>query len=92
MNRSFFHAVHSCRDVTSYVSTPPASKTRCSICGNTVALEASKTDEQGSAVHEECYVGRTIALLEAQQQALTPSPSRVLQIEPISPEMMWPRW
>ena len=32
------------------------------------SLESSKTDEQGSAVHEECYVGRTIALLAAQQQ------------------------
>jgi hypothetical protein len=34
----------------------------CSICGNSVLLEVSKTDEQGSAVHEECYVGRTVAL------------------------------
>jgi len=79
MNRSFFHAVH-------------RSKTRCSICGNSVALEASKTDEQGSAVHEECYVGRTIAVLAARQQALKLSASPVLQIEPVSPEMMWPRW
>ena len=39
-------------------------------------LESSKTDEQGSAVHEECYVGRTIALLAAQQQALKLSASR----------------
>lgn len=54
MNRSFFHAVH-------------RSKTSCSICGNSVALEASKTDEQGSAVHEECYVGRTIALFARQR-------------------------
>lgn len=42
--------------------------TRCSICGNRVPLETSKTDERGSAVHEECYVGRTVALL-AQQRA-----------------------
>lgn len=41
----------------------------CSICGNAVALESSKTDEQGSAVHEECYVGRTIFMLAAQHQA-----------------------
>lgn len=66
--------------------------TRCSICGNSVSLETSKTDEQGSAVHEECYVGRTIAVLAAQQQALKLSASPVLQIEPVSPEMMWPRW
>lgn len=41
--------------------------TRCSICGNRVPLETSKTDERGSAVHEECYVGRTVALLAQQQ-------------------------
>ena len=40
---------------------------RCSICGNSVPLETSKTDEQGSAVHEECYVGRTIALFTQQR-------------------------
>jgi hypothetical protein len=34
-----------------------------------VSLEASKTDEQGMAVHEECYVGRTVVLATAQQQA-----------------------
>jgi hypothetical protein len=79
MNRSFFHAVHTC-------------KTKCSICGNSVALEASKTDEQGSAVHEECYVGRTIAVLAAQQQALTFSAIQPLQIDLVSPEMQWPRW
>lgn len=43
--------------------------TRCSICGNPVPLETSKTDEQGMAVHEECYVARTVALATAQQQA-----------------------
>lgn len=43
-------------------------RTRCSICGNPVALEMSKTDEQGCAVHEECYVGRIVALLAAQRQ------------------------
>lgn len=79
MNRSFSYAVNRC-------------KTRCSICGKSVALEASKTDEQGSAVHEQCYVGRTIALLAAQQQALKLSESRLSQIEPVSPEMQWPRW
>lgn len=43
-------------------------RTCCCICGNPVALEMSKTDEQGVAVHEECYVGRTVALLAAEQQ------------------------
>ena len=56
MRRSFSHSVNKLI-------------TRCSICGNRVALESSKTDEQGSAVHEECYVGRTIFMFTAQQQA-----------------------
>ena len=29
---------------------------RCSLCDKPVPLEASKTDERGKAVHEECYV------------------------------------
>jgi hypothetical protein len=28
----------------------------CSLCHKSVELESSKTDEQGKAVHEECYV------------------------------------
>jgi hypothetical protein len=32
----------------------------CCICAEPVALEISKTDERGSAVHEECYVRKTI--------------------------------
>jgi hypothetical protein len=28
----------------------------CCICAEPVALEISKTDERGKAVHEECYV------------------------------------
>jgi len=28
----------------------------CAICDKPVELETSKTDEQGRAVHEECYV------------------------------------
>lgn len=34
---------------------------RCSICARRITLELSKTDEQGQAVHEECYVRRTVA-------------------------------
>jgi hypothetical protein len=30
----------------------------CPICGQAVALETSKTDEHGHAVHEECYLLR----------------------------------
>ena len=59
--------------------------TRCSICGNFVALEASNTDEQGSAVHEECYVGRTVALFAAQQatRRAQESASSLFPLEPI---------
>ena len=28
----------------------------CQICGKTVAVETSKTDEDGRAIHEDCYV------------------------------------
>jgi len=28
----------------------------CPICNAPVGLEAAKTDEQGTAIHEECYV------------------------------------
>lgn len=65
-------------------------KPRCSICGNQVALEMSKTDELGCAVHEECYVGRTIALLTAQRQAaqrprIAVAALRVEEIDAIPP-------
>ena len=29
---------------------------RCAICARRVTLELSKTDEEGNAVHEDCYV------------------------------------
>jgi hypothetical protein len=28
----------------------------CQICGKPVAVETSKTDEDGRAIHEDCYV------------------------------------
>ena len=31
---------------------------KCSICNEPVELEAAKTDEDGRAVHEECYMRR----------------------------------
>jgi hypothetical protein len=37
------------------------STTRCSICDRSVTLELSKTDEGGKAVHELCYVRRTLS-------------------------------
>jgi hypothetical protein len=35
--------------------------TVCCICAGCVSLETSKTNERGNAVHEECYVRRTIS-------------------------------
>jgi hypothetical protein len=35
--------------------------TRCSICGCSVTLELSKTDQEGKAVHECCYARKTIS-------------------------------
>jgi hypothetical protein len=32
----------------------------CWICGRAVAIENSKTDEQGFAVHEGCYLARLV--------------------------------
>ena len=68
-------------------------KTRCSICGNPVALEMSKTDEQGCAVHEECYVGRTLALLAAQPQSAQRAsiPLAILHVEEINAVPPWSR-
>jgi hypothetical protein len=33
----------------------------CRICGTSIPLETSNTDEYGRAVHEECYVSTTIS-------------------------------
>ena len=33
----------------------------CCICAELIPLETSKTDERGKAVHEECYVRKTIS-------------------------------
>ena len=34
---------------------------QCAICKQSVNLEQSKTDENGSAVHEDCYVSLFIS-------------------------------
>lgn len=51
---------------------------RCSICGWSVILELSKTDEAGKAVHECCYVCRTLSEFRKQidelPQSLTATP------------------
>lgn len=33
----------------------------CSICDNPIPLEITATDENGEAVHEECYASQTIS-------------------------------
>jgi hypothetical protein len=30
----------------------------CRICGKPVAIETSKADDEGKAIHEDCYVKR----------------------------------
>jgi len=37
----------------------------CSFCLKPVALEAAKTDEDGQAVHEDCYSARLIKEMQA---------------------------
>ena len=37
----------------------------CSICKEPVRLETAKTDENGQAVHEDCYVVHLMALLQS---------------------------
>ena len=41
----------------------------CSICNEPVELKTAKTDEDGKAVHEDCYVQRMMRLKE-----ITPPP------------------
>jgi hypothetical protein len=46
----------------------------CSICQKPVAVETSKTDERGCAIHEECYV-LTSKLLHASQSSHNQPPT-----------------
>jgi hypothetical protein len=40
------------------MASAPINNVNCSICGKEVPLQDCKTDEQGRAVHEECYARR----------------------------------
>ena len=42
-------------------SDPKRAAVVCFICSGFIPLETSKTDERGNAVHEDCYVHKTIA-------------------------------
>jgi len=67
---------------------------RCSICGWNVTLELSKTDEGGKAVHECCYVRRTLAEFKEpiaelpHSLAIRPDPERTAS-EPALAGMHW---
>ena len=37
---------------------PKPSDLKCAICNKPVAIETAKTDDDGQAVHEECYLQR----------------------------------
>jgi hypothetical protein len=56
--------------------------TRCSICGWSVTLELSKTDERGKAVHEPCYVRRTLSKFREPINELPPGWA-VTSIDPL---------
>ena len=56
--------------------------TRCSICGWSVTLELSKTDEGGRAVHESCYVPRTISKFRKPIDEL-PQSCAIAPIDPV---------
>jgi hypothetical protein len=36
----------------------------CSVCKRPIRLETAKTDENGEAVHEDCYLQRLMVLLQ----------------------------
>src|SRR5215468_7903867 len=56
--------------------------TRCSICGCSVTLELSKTDEGGKAVHESCYVNRTLSKFRKPIDEL-PQSWAIMPIDPV---------
>ena len=56
--------------------------TPCSICGWSVTLELSKTDEGGKAVHESCYVRRTLSQFRKPTDEL-PQSWAVTPIDPV---------
>ncbi len=69
--------------------------TRCSICDCSVTLELSKTDDAGKAVHETCYVRRTLSMFRKamdespQSGAMTSIDPVLAASEPALPGMHW---
>ena len=63
-------SVEFCKEVflmTGSSMFPSTRNVLCSICAGHVNLETSKTDELGRAVHENCYVRRTIAMFRVER-------------------------
>ena len=56
--------------------------TRCAICGRSVTVELSKTDERGKAVHESCYVRETLSEFRALMDEL-PQRWAITAIDPL---------
>ena len=54
------------------MENPTHPKINCSICGKPVDLETAKTDDDGKAVHEECYVLRLAPKQATQSQQSAP--------------------
>ena len=48
-----------------YVQSQVQWRPGCAICKESVTLEESKTDENGQAIHEDCYVSRLAGNTEA---------------------------
>ncbi len=49
---------HACGNRQKMTQPLPSPIPLCSVCGKPVALETSKTDDSGKAVHEECYTAQ----------------------------------
>jgi hypothetical protein len=46
--------------------TPTASYPNCLLCSERIELESANYNENGKAVHEECYVAHTVAQKRAE--------------------------
>jgi hypothetical protein len=59
------------------MASPSKFPLTCWICGMAVSLEDCKSDEQGMAVHEDCYVRKTASKTNAAREGkLPPKPRR----------------
>jgi hypothetical protein len=51
--------------------SPAHQEINCSICNKPVNLETAKIDDNGNAVHEECYVLNVVMKLRSQRSVET---------------------